>query len=144
MAALNVVQSAIVALGHDRCERVIRDTDLRILCDHPAHDAVRHAWDIERVREGDGIFKEARLRDPCEAGHFSGAVQHKRAGGHLLMPGILAGNHNGHACADWALAWLKRSLALDEGRVADFHTGHVGNRIQRARLRLSDHDAKIS
>ena len=74
MTALDIVQPSIVTFGDDGCERIVFYSDRRILLDHPTYDAVGDARDIERIREGDRVFKKSGLRHPGEAGHFASTV----------------------------------------------------------------------
>ena len=106
VAPLNIVQSSIVTFSDNRRQRIVGNADIRILCNHPTHKAVGHARDVERIREGDGIFKKSGLGHPSKAGHFTSAIEDKRACRNLLVPDIVARNDNRHARADRALPGL--------------------------------------
>src|SRR5437870_4643007 len=130
MASLDVVEPAVVPLGDDRREGVVPDADLGIPADDPTHDSVGDAGQVERVGEGDRVFKKAGLFHPGESRHLAGPVQHKGSRWDFLVPDILARDDHGDARAHWALTWHELAFSPDQGRVADANAGHVSDGVE--------------
>ena len=50
MSSLTIIQSTIVAFSHHRGERIISYPNVGIALNHPAHDPIGHARDIQGIR----------------------------------------------------------------------------------------------
>ena len=124
--AVDVVEEPVPRLADDGQAPVplagLRGRDERI-----AHDP-----DRVRVRETDRRRQRARVADPLEPGQLAVAVDRVRAGEERLG----RRHDHGDARAD--------GLALDQRRVSDCQTRHVGDRVGRAGREAADLDPEVA
>ena len=79
MKTVDVVEVAVLCLGHDR-QRPPVATRIRLALAHaPGDDGVTYDTDAVRVREHDGSLQSAAFVDPGRAGHLAIAVQREPA-----------------------------------------------------------------
>ena len=131
--AVDVVQIAVVGLGHHRQRPPVAGRVGRARADPPADDRVAHHAHAVRVGDHDRALEKSRLLDPRGARHLAVAVLREPAGKRRLRHRVSAARqHGGDARADGSFANDERALTLDDRRVTDGDAGHVGDGIERA------------
>src|SRR6185437_15831685 len=120
---VDVVQVAVPGLRGDGKQPHIGELGVSLV--HPGDDPGVRDTDGVGVGDGDRALHGARLLDPGNAGHLPVAVQAEEAGRQRVARVALAPRVDGRdAGAD--------VVVLDEGLVADFDPGDVGNGVVRA------------
>jgi hypothetical protein len=86
------------------------------------------------VRVGDQhrAFKKAGLFHPGSAGHFAVAVESEPAGEDRVGGSLAAGEDGGDAGAHRPCTDAQLSFTFDDGAVAHFDAGHIGDGVERA------------
>ena len=109
----------------------------------PCNHSVTHYSDTVCVGDHNRAVQETGLLHPCSAGHLAVAVQGEPSGEDGIF-GILAARQDGsHAGTHGADTYFQRPVAGNQGCMADLHSLHVCDGVQRAR-RTVKRDAQIA
>ena len=120
VVAVDVVEVAVPGLRRDREQPGVGE--VRVVGVHPGDDAGVRDADRVRVGDRDRALAGAGLFDPRDAGHLAVAVERVIAGRHrVARVGLAARVDGGDSGPD--------VVALDQGAVADFDPGDVGDGV---------------
>ena len=137
--AVDVVEHPVPGLSHDREAPPVaglRTPLLQLVRDQRiAHDA-----DAVRVGQGDRGGQHPGLANPLQTGQLTVAVEAVGTSEQGLPPQRSRRQDHRHPGANRAPADLERALTLDQRRVTNPHTGHVGNRVVGTWRSLADDD----
>ena len=102
-----------------------------------------HRADAAGVGDEHRMRQRLEIADPVRAGHLAVAVQGVGGGEDRRVPDVLPRQHGGHPGAHRALADLQRTVAADDGGMADQHPVDVGDGVGGAGRQGADDDAEI-
>ena len=140
MEAVDVVEAAVVGLGHDRQPPRLQRVLQRVL---PLDDRVAHHAHAVGVGDRYRSFEQPAFLHPGRPRHLPVAVQREPGGKDRIGVGLTARVHHGDARAHRALPHDELAAAGDERGVAHFDAGHVGDRVERPR-RAADGQLEVA
>ena len=141
--AINIIEPPVPRFGDDgQRPPVARGVRLAVR-NAPLNYGIAHDADAVRVRDHHRSFEKAGFFDPRRSRHLAVSVERPPAGEDGVHHGLFAaGKNRSDSGADGAFADLQFSLAGDQGHLADFHTLHVRDGVERAG-RAVKRDTKI-
>ena len=135
--AVDVVQGAVVGLGHHREAPVLLLVGAGL--DLGPYQGVAYDTDAVGVGDRDRCRQDAGLPDPLQPRHLAVTVEPVRARKDGLVAGKpLAGTDYSNAGPHWPLPDDERSFAAYDGRVPYSHALDVGDRTASARREIPD------
>jgi len=132
MESVDVVQAAVVRLGNDR----ERPEEGGITLAIPGNDGIPHNPDTVRVGDQDRPFEEARVLDPRGAGHLTVSIETEPGSEGRVTRESSPRQDRGDTRPDRALPHNELPVTLDDRRMADLDSSHIGDRIVRPGLTL--------
>ena len=141
----NVVEPKIACFGDDGTDAPSINPHGLAVLKRPINHGIRHARDVESIRDHDRPFDKTHLRDLLGIGDFAETVDAVNCARHLFEKQVASVRDNrGHACANRTFSRYQFACAFDERRVSNAHAGHVGDCVEGTRLKPSDLDAEIA
>src|SRR5579863_3331754 len=127
--SVDVVEPAVPSFGDDGERPEITFHVRAAVFDFPGDDGVADDADAVGIGDHDGAVEEAGVVDPGSPGHLAVAVEGEPGGEDGVVGSFAAGMNGGDTGADGAGADDEFSFSGDEGGVADFNAGNVGDGI---------------
>src|SRR6266568_6169364 len=130
MKAIEVIQPAVPCLRHNRQGPRLRQSSVT---QTPHNHGIAHRADAVSIGDGHGALEKSRLFDPACSGHLAVAVETEPARVNRIGALRVAWQNDGDSCADRSFANFQRTFAANESRRSYFHSGDIGDGIQRPR-----------